>query len=129
MRCLPCLLVLIGLASSTPDRPSAEQAPADKVPVVKNDPTDSVITDHIRKQLRRANVVGQAPGPVGNLRQGLAAVRQVVEEKVVAMAEADGWFYYATVLARDAQTGKPRLFVSGYAIRRDGRDVIRWDAW
>jgi hypothetical protein len=45
------------------------------------------------------------------------------------MAESEGWFFYATSVARDKDTDEPVYMISGYAIKRDGRRVIKWSVW
>jgi hypothetical protein len=66
---------------------------------------------------------------VSSLEGGLPYVQKASKQPIVAMSESKGWFFYATSVARDEKTGEPVFFISGYAIKRDGRQVIEWSVW
>jgi hypothetical protein len=73
-------------------------------------------------------VVSRAAAPVPTLEGGLNLVRKFTELPILAMSEAKGWFFYATSVVQD-ENRPPTMFLSGYAIQRGGREVIRFSVW
>ncbi len=125
MRLMCSLVLLTGLAvvsQGSPDNPQPAKA---AVPVV-NDVVDPLAF----RQLTSAtpNVVYQAPAPVTSLESGLSYVRKVSNRPIIAMSESKGWYFYATAVGR-GENGRLVFFISGYAIKRDGRQVIQWSVW
>jgi hypothetical protein len=78
----------------------------------------------------RPKVVSESPAPVTSLEGGLPHAQKASKLPILAMAESEGWFYYATSVGRDGYGRPGGVFNSGYAIRRGGRQVIfAWSGW
>jgi hypothetical protein len=124
MRFMLALVLLTGLAAVSRGFPEKIE-PA--VPVLKADAADPLAF----KQLISASqkLGSRAPAPVNSLKGGLPYVRKVSKHPILAMAESRGWFFYATSVARDQTTGKPVYMISGFAVKRGGRQVISWSVW
>jgi hypothetical protein len=75
------------------------------------------------------SVIGQTRHRVFSINGGLANVRMVSQNPIVAATEQGGWFFYATSVATDDATHQPVQFISGYAIQRGSRQVIYWSTW
>ena len=67
--------------------------------------------------------------PVSSLEAGLPHARKTADRPILAMAESGGWFFYATSVVSDEKTGAPVQFISGYAVKRDGRHVVGFSVW
>ena len=67
--------------------------------------------------------------PITSLEAGLRHLKKTSDKPILAMAERGGWFFYATSVMRDGETGAPVSMISGYAIKRDGRRVVGWGVW
>ncbi len=70
----------------------------------------------------------QAPVPVTSLEGGLPHARKASMRPILAMSESQGWFIYATVVARD-KNGRPVYIISGCGIKRGGRQVRYFSVW
>jgi hypothetical protein len=118
------LVLLTGLAVVSQGSP---EKPQPAVPVVKVD----FVYPSIFEQVTSASpeVGYKIPTPVSSLEGGLPHVQKASKRPITAMFESKGWFFYATSIAWDEKTGEPRLLISGYAIKRDGRQVIGWSVW
>jgi len=125
MRFMSVLVPLTGLAVVSQGSPTKPQPVEPAVPVVKD-----AVEGFAFKQVTSAtpHVVSKASAPVSTLESGLPHVRKFSKRPIVAMSESKDWFFYATTVARD-KNGRPVLFLSGYAIQRDGRQVIGWSVW
>jgi len=96
------------------------------VPIAKNKPGETVMKQLTGESCR---VVATTPAVVTSIQAGLPHVRKIAGHRIVAAVEAEGWFVYATSAARDADTGQPVFFISGYAIKKGGREVIWYSVW
>jgi hypothetical protein len=125
MRFMSVLVLLTGLAIVSRGGPTKPEPAEPAVPVVKD-----AVEGFAFKQVTSAtpHVVSETPAPVSILESGLPHVRKFSKRPVIAMSESKDWFFYATSVARD-KNGRPKLFLSGYAIQRDGRQVIGWSVW
>jgi hypothetical protein len=57
-------------------------------------------------------------------------VQKAFKRPIVAMAESEGWYFYATcAFLGDDDDGESTYFVSGYAIKRGSRQVVEWSVW
>jgi hypothetical protein len=124
MRVMLSLALLTGFAVMSGGSP---EKPPPAVPVLKAGAVDS----NAIKQVTSASPKhgSEVPAPVASLEAGLPHVQKISARPILAMAESKGWFFYATSVARDGKTGEPVFMISGYAIQRDGRRVIRWSVW
>ena len=127
MRVLYSLVLLTGLAVVSQACPVTARLARPAVPVLKAEAADPIAL----KQVTSAplKVGHELSTPVTSLEAGLLQVRKTSDRPVLAMAESGGWFFYATSVARDSETDEPVFMISGYAIKRDGRRVIRWSVW
>jgi hypothetical protein len=129
MRFLSTLALVTGLAAASPDSsamsPSAEAVLA--VPVLKADAVMSAAVEQVRSASPKLGY--EVPGPVISLEAGLSQLQKYSKHPIVAMAESEGWFFYATSAVTDGKTGEPLQFISGYAIKRGGCRVIGWSVW
>jgi len=124
MRLTLPLVLLTGLAVVSQGAP---EKPRPAVPVLK---ADAVYSSAVEQVTSAPPDLGhELPTPVSSLEGGLRSVQKVSTRPILAMSESKGWFFYATSVATDAKTGKPTSFISGYAVKRDGRRVIRWSVW
>jgi hypothetical protein len=73
------------------------------------------------------NVVFRSSVPVVSIERGLPVVQRASKSRVLAAIEVDGYFFYATVLVGPPR--EPPMFIQGYAIRRDGKDVLSFSVW
>jgi hypothetical protein len=135
MRIMLSLVLLTGLTAVSqgslekprPANPAFSVLKADVVPVLK---AGAVYSNALKQVTTASPKLGhELPTPVSSLEAGLLQVRKTCDRPILAMAESGGWFFYATSVARDGKTGKPVSMISGYAIKRDGRRVIRWSVW
>jgi len=74
-------------------------------------------------------VLGQARNKIHSLGEGLPVARAVSALPILAVADQDGWFFYATATFTDATTHQPVGFISGLAIRHGTRDIFTWSIW
>jgi hypothetical protein len=73
-------------------------------------------------------VVSEVRTPVATLEKGLSQIRKLVNRPILAMCESKGWFIYATSVVKE-ESGRPTMFLSGYAIKRDGRQFVAFSVW
>jgi hypothetical protein len=73
-------------------------------------------------------VVSETAAPVSSLEKGLSQVRKFANRPIIAMCESKDWFIYATSVVRE-KWGQPKMFLSGYAIKRDGRQFVAFSVW
>jgi hypothetical protein len=101
------------------------------VPVVSSETSHPVVPPLAFSQLSdgRLSVVGQTRHRVFSITDGLADVRTASQHPIVAAADQDGWFFFATSVVTDTTTHQPSQFISGYAIRHDGRQIVYWSTW
>jgi hypothetical protein len=121
-------LVLLTVAAPL-GRGAAEEPPPAKpaVPVLK---ADAVYSAALKQVTSASPKLGSdVPTPVSSLKAGLPAVQRIAGRPILAMAERQGWFFYATSVVRDRDTDEPVAMISGYAIKRDGRRVVGWGVW
>ena len=126
MRCLSVLVLLGCLAAVSLGRPAPPEPTKPADPVVKVALHESAVT-----QITSSTswpVVLEAPAPVSTLESGLTQVRKFSKPPIVAMAETKDWFFYATC-AGGAKDGRPDWFISGYLIKRDGRQFTSFSIW
>jgi hypothetical protein len=127
MRIMFSLVLLTGLAVVSRGSPEKPRAADPAVPVLK---AASVYSSAIKQVATASPKLGQElPAPVSSLEAGLLQVRKTCDRPILAMAESGGWFFYATSVVRESDTGKPVSMISGYAIKRDGRRLIGWSVW
>jgi hypothetical protein len=127
MRLMFSLVLLTGLAVVSPGSSKQPRSAKPAVPVLK---ADAVYSDAIKQVVTASPKLGfEVPSPVSSLKAGLLYVQKTSGQPILAMAESGGWFFYATSVVRDNDTGKPVSMISGYAIKRDGRRVIGWSVW
>jgi hypothetical protein len=126
MRIVLSLVLLTGLARVSQGVPEKPQ-PAKPVPVLK---ADGVMPIALEQVTSASPELGHdVPKPVPSLKAGLLQVQKTSDRPILAMAEREGWFFYATSVVRDGKTGAPETMISGYAIKRDSRRIIRWSVW
>jgi hypothetical protein len=96
---------------------------AKTVPVVQN----AVVLFNFGQ---RPSVVAEACAPVTSLEAGLPHAQRASKRPILAMAESEHWFYYATAVGPDG-LGRPNgVLVEGYAIKRGSRQVVQaWGGW
>jgi hypothetical protein len=125
MRPLFSLVLLTGLAVVSQGSPEKPKPAKPAVPVLK---ADAVYSRAVEQVTSAAPELGyRVACPVSCLEAGLHYLPS--ERPILAMAESKGWFFYATSVVRDGKTGEPVSFISGYAIKRGGRQVIGWSVW
>ena len=120
MRPMSSLALLAGFALVGQGSPEKPEPARPAVPVVK----DATVLFHAGHQKSPLNVVGEAPAPVTSLERGLPYVQKASRQPILGMSESKEWFFYATFVGRDK-----RIFISGYAIKRGGRQIIPWNGW
>ena len=130
MRFMFSLVLLTGLAVVSQGSPQKPQPGKPAVPVVKADLVTTFATNQLLSAVQSVTPKAgyDLPTPVSSLQEGLPYVQKAFKRPILAMAESEGWFFYATV-GGDVITGEPVYFHSGYAIKRDGRQVIEWSFW
>jgi hypothetical protein len=127
MRIVLSLVLLTGLVLVSRGAPEKPQPAKPAVPVLK---ADAVMRIALEQVTSASPEIGyDVPTPVASLEAGLLHVRKTADRPIVAMAEREGWFFYATSVVQDGETGEPVCMISGYAIKRDGRRVIGWGVW
>jgi len=127
MRNVLPLVLVTGLALISQGAPTGSRSAEPSVPVLKA----GAVGSNALKQVTSVspdfgNVV---PTPIPSLEAGLACVKRTFDRPILAMAERDGWFFYATSVARDQDTDEPVYMISGYTIKRDGRRIFKWSVW
>jgi hypothetical protein len=105
-------------------------APDANPPVVVSGRT-SIAYETILAQLtsKTRKIAGETATSLSALMQGLPAVQRVSSRPVLAVAEQENWFFYATSIATGQTTHQPVSFLGGYAIKRGGREIIEWSVW
>jgi hypothetical protein len=127
MQFMLSFVLLTGLAQISQGTLDKQQPPKAAVPVLQAQAVGSSAV----KQVKNAppKLGDEVPAPATSLNVGLRYAQKVANRPILAMAERDGWFFYATSVAQDEKTGAPMFMISGYAIQRDGGRVIRWSIW
>ena len=121
MQSILSTITLAAFALASTDTPQKSQ-PA--VPVVK-----VAIGEFALQQLRSPPLsFYETPAPVASLERGLPYAQKASRLPILAMSESKGWFVYATSVVRD-KNGQPVAFISGYAIKKNGRQLIHWGVW
>jgi hypothetical protein len=119
------LLTVLALATQGADKKKQPAKPA--VPVLNS---RSVPSNAVKQVITASPEIGEhVPAAVCSLEAGLLQVRKITDRPILAMAEREGWFFYATSVARDRDTDAPLFMISGYAVKRDSRRVISWGVW
>jgi len=79
---------------------------------------------------QRPTVVAETSAPVTSLEAGLPHAQRASKRPILAMAESENWFYYATAVSGDG-LGRPNgVLVEGFAIKRGSRQVVQaWGGW
>jgi hypothetical protein len=127
MRIVLSLVLLTGLALVSQGASEKLQPAKPAVPVLK---ANGVMRNALEQVTSASPKLGyDVRTPVTSLEAGLLHVKKTSDRPILAMAEREGWFFYATSVARDAKTGAPVSMISGYAIKRGGRRVIQWSVW
>ena len=127
MQFMLSFVLLTGLAQMSQGAPGKQQPPKAAVPVLQA----QAVGSNAVKQVKNAppKLGDEVPASVTSLEAGLRHAQKTANHPILAMAERDGWFFYATSVARSDKTGVAVFMISGYAIQRDGRHVIRWSVW
>jgi hypothetical protein len=101
------------------------------VPVVSNQAGHTLVPPFAFSQLSAGgrSVMGKTKHRVYSISDGLPDVRMTSNNPIVAVTDQDGWFFFATSVATDAATHQPVQFISGYAIRHGGRQIVYWSTW
>ena len=73
--------------------------------------------------------VATTPTAVTSIVAGLPYVRKIAMHPIVAATETEGWYVYATSVARNETTGRPEVFISGFAIKKGSREIKSWGVW
>jgi len=73
--------------------------------------------------------LGQSRNKIHSLEEGLPPAQAASALPIMAVAEQDGWFLYATATFTDATTHQPVGFISGLAIRHGTREIVSWSIW
>jgi hypothetical protein len=121
MQLILSVIPLTLLAVASRDKP---EKPQPAVPVVKVE-----IGEFALQQLRSPPLsFYETPAPVTSLGRGLPYAQKASRLPILAMSESKGWFVYATSVLRD-KNGQPVVFISGYAIKENGRQLIHWGVW
>src|SRR5262245_60366977 len=98
MRFTFSLVLLTGLAVVSQGSPEKPQPSKPAVPVVKADAVISFTANQLVNVVRRSTPIAghEASTPVSSLQEGLPFVQKAFKRPIVAMAESEGWFFYAT---------------------------------
>jgi hypothetical protein len=101
------------------------------VPVLSRQAGHTLVPSSAFSQLSvgRLSIKGQAKHRVFSISDGLPDVRMVSKNPIVAATDQDGWFFFATSVARDEATDQPVEFISGYAIRHGSQQIVYWSTW
>jgi hypothetical protein len=127
MRIILSLVLLTGIALVSPGAQEKSQPAKPAVPVLS---AKAVMTIALKQVISASPELGHdLPTPVTSLESGLGQVKKISKLPILAMAEKEGWFFYATSVARDGKTDAPLFMISGYAIKRDSLRVIGWGVW
>ena len=121
---MQCILSIITLTLPAVASPDSSEKPQPPVPVVK------VALDKfaLRQLVSPPLSFYETPAPVASLKRGLPYAQKASRVPILAMSESKGWFVYATSVVRD-KNGQPVFFISGYAIKPNGRQLIHWSVW
>jgi hypothetical protein len=142
MRNLYLIIVSVGaLAAGCCSRPNASSPTVD-IPIVNRQAGHTPVPPFAFSQLSagRLSVMGQTKHRVYSISDGLPDVRAVSKNQIVAATDQDGWFFFATSVAKgsfdldnspatDVTTPQPVQFISGYAIRHGSRQIVYWSTW
>lgn len=131
MRRLYAIVVILGVLGAGCRSHPAAGTSIDGVPVVAGTSARPLVPETVFKQLnaKKRTILAQSRNKIHSLGEGLPAVRAVSLLPVVAVAEQDGWFFYATGIFTDATTHQPVGFITGLAVRRGSREIIGWGIW
>jgi hypothetical protein len=128
---LTAMLVTLAILSAGCASHPEPGSSLDGVPVLASSADRPMVPKLAFKQLAAKNrkSLGQARNKIHSLEEGLPVVRAVSALPIIAVAEQNGWFFYATATFTDDTTHQPNGFVSGLAIRHGTRDIICWSIW
>ena len=79
--------------------------------------------------IKNRKILGEARNKINSLGEGLPVARAVSVVPIIAVAEQDGWFFYATTVYTDATTHQPVRFISGLAVRHGTQEIVAWNVW
>lgn len=120
-------LILVTAGCRSPQKPAISEAAP---PVVVSGRTPvafySALTQLTSESRKVASTVAK---PVSTIGEGLPQVQKVSPRPILALAEQEDWFFYATATATDQTTHQPVSFIAGYAIKKGGREIIQWSVW
>ncbi|HEX4349678.1 MAG TPA: hypothetical protein VH251_04800 [Verrucomicrobiae bacterium] len=121
------LAILTAGCASQPEAGSS----IDGVPTLVSTGDRPILSPQILKQLVAKNrkILGQSRAKIHSLDEGLPPAQAASALPILAVAEQDGWFLYATATFTDANTHRPVGFISGLAVRHGTRDIIAWSTW
>jgi hypothetical protein len=131
MRNLCIIVVGLGVVAAGCCSRTNSSSPGMDVPVMSSQAGHAVVPPFAFSQLSagRLSVMGQTKLRVYSISDGLPDVRMVSKNPIVAATDQDGWFFFATSVARDSTTLQPVQFISGYAIRHGSRQIVYWSVW
>jgi hypothetical protein len=119
------LVLLAGLAVMSQGGPEKPRPAKPTVPVLGADAVCGMIVNQVTTASPELGYM--VATPVSCLEEGLLRVPS--EERILAMAESEGWFFYATSVVRDGTTDEPVMMLSGYAVKRGSRHVVGFGVW
>jgi len=140
MRNLRIMVVSLAVvAAGCCSHPNSSSSDVD-VPVLRSQGSHTLVSQFAFSQLSagRLSVVGQTKHRVYSISDGLPDVRTTSKNPIVAATDQDGWFFFATSVAKDVfdrslatevTTSQPVQFISGYAIRYGSRQIVYWSTW
>lgn len=112
-------------------RPDKQGINASAVYVLENSSSTGGSLKLAMKQVSHpdALVVLRMDQPAEALLATLREIQNLSNHPIVAMTEYDGWFWFATDVARESDTKTIRTLIKGYAIKKGGRSVFSWSVW
>ena len=131
MRRLTAIIATLAIISAgCASQPEAGSS-IDGVPALVSTGDRAILSKQILKQLVAKNrkILGQSRNKIHSLDEGLPPARAASALPILAVAEQDGWFLYATATFTDATTHQPVGFISGLAIRHGTREIVSWSIW
>jgi hypothetical protein len=131
MRHLAAIVATLAVITAGCASHPAAGSSIDGVPVVASSAKQPMVPALAFKQLaaKDRKALNQARNKIHSLDEGLQVARAASALPILAAADEDGWFFYATATFTDATTHQPVGFISGLAIRHGTRDIFTWSIW
>jgi hypothetical protein len=128
MRIATSLVVFAALAVQSPGSPEKPPSTNSTISVCKAKVVCPMVFEQVTTAPPESGIT--VASPASSIEAGLVQVRKVSPLPIVAMAESQEWFFYATSdMKKERPNGETVMFISGFAIKRNTCRVVSFGVW